>query len=94
MNEYELALLLKPSLTDEEVKKYIKELEKNVADKGGKVVSKDDWGRKKLSYLIKKEDTAYYFFITFSLSPSEINKLESKLKLDTNLLRYLLEKIN
>ena len=92
MTEYELALIIKPSIDDSEIKKCITAIEKEITKANGKIQSKDDWGKRKLSYKISKEDTGYYYFIKFSLDAQLVEKLEKYLSLETRVLRYLLNK--
>lgn len=94
MNDYELALVLKPSLSETEVKSTIESLEKFIqTGHKGKVFTREDWGRRKLSYQIAKEDTGYYFFLRYSLDSKLAPELNKKLRLNSHILRYLITQI-
>ncbi len=90
-SNYEIALIISASLTDEEVKKVISSLEEEVKKNKGEIVSRDDWGRKKLNYVIRKENMGYYFFLKVSLLKSQIEKVATKIRLNRNVLRCLIE---
>ena len=92
MSDYELALILKPSLSDSEIKKTITGMEKKIEGDKGKILDRDDWGRRKMSYKINKEDTGYYFFLKFSLESEDISKIGKSLPLEAGVMRYLLSK--
>lgn len=94
MTEYELALIIKTSTDESDIKKCITSIEKEIEKANGKIQSKDDWGKRKLSYKISKEDTGYYYFLVFSLDPQLVSKIEKFLGLETRVLRYLLGKID
>ena len=94
MTDYELALIIKPSIDDSDIKKCITSIEKEIEKANGKIQSRDDWGKRKLSYKIEKEDMGYYYFLKFSLDPQLMPKMEKTLGLETRVLRYLLGKDN
>ena len=95
MKNYEVALIIKPSLTDSELKSFILNLEKFIQnDSKGKILEKEDWGRRKFSYRIKKEDMGYYYFLNFSLEAEALAKFDKKLRLDNNILRYIISNIS
>ncbi len=65
-------------------------LEKLIASVKAKVVKKDNWGIKKLAYPIKKQTEAKYLCFTAEMEPQGAKELENKIKLEENLLRYLI----
>ena len=94
MTDYELALIVRSSVEESEIKKTISSTEKEIEKMNGKIHSRDDWGMRKFSYKIEKEDTGYYYFIKFSLDSQLVSKLESYIKLQEKILRYLLSKLD
>jgi small subunit ribosomal protein S6 len=51
-----------------------------------------DWGKKELAYPIKKKNDGYYFLLAVKLPKKTPAELDTKLKLEEGLLRYLLVK--
>jgi len=49
MNHYETVFILNPVLSDEQIKETVKKYEDLLVSKGAKMVSKEDWGLKKIS---------------------------------------------
>jgi small subunit ribosomal protein S6 len=86
MNSYYLTLVIKPDL-DEKART---ELQALVSSNVDKVEKEDLWGNKDLSYPIKKQTKGYYVHYEFQSDPSKIASLDSKLKLEEDILRYLL----
>lgn len=84
MNDYELTIILK-----KEDSKVLAEL---LAKIGAKVVSKKDAEKRSLAYEIAKTKEAFYAFFEISLKPEGVAELEQKLKLQDNVLRYLIVK--
>jgi small subunit ribosomal protein S6 len=86
---YELTVLLHPDL-EIDLEKPLAKVEKIITDNGGKVVSKDNWGKKKLAYPIKKQDFAVYVLFEVSIAPVNANKVQSLLNITDEAVRYLM----
>ncbi|MFO0970982.1 MAG: 30S ribosomal protein S6 [Candidatus Saccharimonadales bacterium] len=86
---YELTVLLHPDL-EIDLEKPLAKVEKIITDNGGKVVSKDNWGKKKLAYPIKKQDFAVYVLFEVSIAPANANKVQSLLNITDEAVRYLM----
>jgi small subunit ribosomal protein S6 len=90
MNNYELTILLKPDLGEKEVIKEIKNLTDLLEKAGAKVSKKIEPAKKALAYEIKKFREAYYFYLELGLKPEGVAVVDQKLKLQENVVRYLL----
>ena len=60
---YELALVLDPSLSDEEQVSLVDEVKKMVSSKGVEVVKEESWGKRKLAYPVGKVTEGRYVFL-------------------------------
>lgn len=62
MNHYETVFILNPVLSEDQIKETVKKYEDFLVSRGAKMVSKEDWGLKKLAYPIqnKKVDSTTY----------------------------------
>ncbi len=56
----------------------------------GKVVQQDDWGLKQLSYPIDKKKSGHYYFFQLEMPKKAPRQLEKKLRLMTEVIRYLI----
>lgn len=56
---------------------------------GGEVTATDHWGRRQLAYPIRKSTAGYYVVSQFTAEPGALPEFERLLKLDEDLLRYL-----
>lgn len=86
MNQYILTMILRPDLED----KARESLLKSTVSKFGKVVKEDLWGNRDLVYPIKKNRKGYFAHFEFESDPSTIYDLDKSLKLDEDVIRYLL----
>jgi small subunit ribosomal protein S6 len=89
LNQYEIAVLYHPDL-EIDLGKASKRVEKIVTDNGGKIVSTDNWGKRKLAYTIKKNEHAVYVFYTVELPAENVQKVEATLNITDEVLRFLI----
>lgn len=94
MNQYETVFILTPVLSEQQMKEAVKDYEKFIKAGGGKVVSKEDWGLRKLAYPIQKKSNGFYNLFEFQADPSLIAEFELKFKRDERVLRFLTVKMD
>lgn len=92
MRPYELVVLLHPDL-EIDVDTPIGKLEKLVESAGGKIVKRDNWGKKRLAYRVKKHDFAVYVYFELSVEPTKVRQLENSILLTEEVLRHLLVQV-
>ncbi len=90
MRDYELTVLAKGDLEEKELDKEIKALQTLLEKAGAKVKAKKDAQKRPLSYEIGRKREAYYVFMELQLEPKSVAEVENKLRLEDNLVRYLL----
>ncbi len=86
---YELTVLFHPDL-EIDLEKPLTKVEKIIADNGGTIVKKDNWGKKKLAYQIVKQDFAVYVLFEVSVAPASANKIQALLNITDEVIRYLM----
>ncbi|MCL2173946.1 30S ribosomal protein S6 [Candidatus Saccharibacteria bacterium] len=93
VSEYELVVLFRPEL-ESKMEAPLKNVAKIIADAGGKVTAEDDWGRQKLAYNIAGETHAIYRVYTLDLPAAAPNKISETLNITSEIIRYLLTKVD
>ncbi len=91
MSQYEIAVLYHPDL-EVDLSKAEEKITKLFTDNGGKVVATDNWGKRKLAYVIKKQEHAVYVIYTVDLPNESVQKIESTLNITDEVIRYLITK--
>jgi small subunit ribosomal protein S6 len=91
MNQYEVAVLYHPDL-EIDLEKATSRVEKIFADNGGKVTNTDNWGKRKLAYPIKKNESAVYVIYTVEFPAESVRKVESTLNITDEVIRFLITK--
>jgi len=89
MNQYEVAVLYHPDL-EIDLEKATSKVEKIFADNGGKVSNTDNWGKRKLAYPIKKNESAMYVIYTLELPAQAVRKVEGTLNITDEVIRFLI----
>lgn len=92
MNKYELTVVLAPKTTAAKKKSVVESVEKIVKILKGKLGKTEDWGIKALAYKVGKNDEALFLHMPFELETASVKQLDTKLKMDENILRYLIVK--
>ena len=87
---YELAYLLSPALSEEEVLTYQGKLTGAIEDEHGVIRRVETPKKRRLAYPLKKESNGYFGWTTFAAPPEAVNKIEKKVKETPQLLRYLI----
>lgn len=93
MKGYELTVLIHPDL-EVDLEAPLEKVRKLVTDNGGKIVSEDNWGKKRLAYRINGESYAVYVYFDLELPATAPLKISSTLNITDEVLRYLLVKVD
>lgn len=87
MNKYEGILIFKPDLPEKELESEYAKAEEMVVKQGGKVEKSEKWGKKKLTFTIKKFQDGFFLYASFEAPPTSIKTLTELCKLNNNILR-------
>ena len=94
MQEYELTLVLAQKTSAAKKKAFLGKFGKLVETLKGKLMKTEDWGELELATRIKKEGGGNFLHFILELEKTETKKLEDKLRLEDEVIRYLLVKSN
>ena len=85
MNHYETVFILNPVLSEVQVKETVTKFEEFLTSRGAEMVSKEDWGLKKMAYEIQNKKSG---FITY-LNSKYHQKFLSLSKLNSDVTKEL-----
>lgn len=91
MRTYELVLVVKPSVTEENRKKLLETVTSWLGK--AKVAKEEDWGSKALKYKIKKELTGHFFDLKLETEEAIAADFEKRVLLEQDILRHLLVRV-
>lgn len=90
--KYEMLILLREEFNDSELKTWAFNYAKALQHLSASEISVISRGKRDLAYLIKKQKKGNFIQINFSSMPSFIQNFSNNLKLDSNVLRFLILK--
>lgn len=94
MNHYETVFILNPVLSDEQIAETVKKFEDFLINNGAKMVSKENWGLKKLAYAIQHKKSGFYHLFEFRASGEVIAPYEQEFKREERVMRFLTVKLD
>ena len=90
---FEHVFMLRQDLSSSDLESAINSHEKTISELEGKVIYKESWGLKNLSYPIKNNKKAFYEYMNIEIPNNKVNEMNNKLNLDENIIRHLSVKV-
>ena len=78
MRRYESVIILDPDLPDDDIRAFTDRYTELIKSYGGDIIKVDDWGLKKLAYLVKKREKGRYVFFDYGGVPALIEEMENR----------------
>jgi len=94
MNNYETVFILNPVLSDVQIEETVKKFEDFLIKNGAKMVSKENWGLKKLAYAIQNKKSGFYHLFEFTAPGEVVNPYEQEFRRDERIMRFLTVKLD
>lgn len=94
MNHYETVFILNPVLSDVQIEETVKKFEDFLIKNGAKMVSKENWGLKKLAYPIQNKKSGFYHLFEFTDLGQVVNPYEQEFRRDERVMRFLTVKLD
>ncbi|DAB29020.1 MAG TPA: 30S ribosomal protein S6 [Sulfurimonas sp. UBA12504] len=89
MRHYENLVIVKPTLTAEEIQSNLAAIEEVITSNGGEIATTDAMGMRKLAYPINKNERGYFHVIYYTIAPSAISEIERRFRINEELLRFV-----
>lgn len=89
MRNYENLVIVKPTLTAEEIQVVIAAVEEVITSNGGEIAATSPMGMRKLAYPINKNERGYFYVIYYTIAPAAIAEIERRFRINENLLRFV-----
>jgi len=94
MRNYEIMFIVRPTLSEDEVKNVVKEFTSVITSNGAKVTNEQNMGQKELAYEINDFKSGYYFLLEVEANDDKATKEFDRLALiSKNVIRHLITKI-
>jgi len=79
---------MNPVLSEDQVKETVKKFVEKIKANKGKITNEENWGLKKLKYVIQKKKTGFYYLIEFQADGQMINDFEVEFKREDRVIRW------
>lgn len=87
MRQYEVMVILDPSLDERTVAPSLDTFLNVIRQEGGSVDKVDVWGKRRLAYEIEKQTEGIYAVLELKSAPDAVKELDRQLGLNENVLR-------
>ena len=87
-NKYESMIVFSVANGEESTKALVEKF-KALIEENGTIESFDEWGSRRLAYLINDEPAGFYVVITYTSQPEFIAELDRKCNITDGILRIL-----
>lgn len=94
VRNYELMVVANPDLDEEGLSALNNRVAAWVAAGNGTLIGTSIWGRRRLAYPIRKQIEGIYIKYDLQLAPSATRELERNLRLDEQIMRHLVVRLN
>ena len=88
MNTYETVFIMNPVLSEDQIKETVKKFSNHIKSNKGNVTHEENWGLKKLKYIIQKKKTGFYYLLEFQINGEAISDFEVELQRDERIIRW------
>jgi small subunit ribosomal protein S6 len=94
MRKYEIMFIVKPTLSEEDVKKVFQSFQDTLTSNGAKVIEKQELGQRELAYEIKKFKSGYYFLFEIeSMDDKAVSEFNRLALISSDVIRHLVKRI-
>jgi len=94
MRRYESVIILDPDLPDDQIAALSDRFSNVIKTNGGEIIKIEDWGSKRLAYLVKKKDKGRYILFDYVGFPALIREIERQLKIAEEVMKFLSVKLD
>ena len=92
MKKYTGMYILKPTLTEDQIKANVEELNALFTSRGGEILSEEEWGLKELAYEINDFSKGYYVKFTVNANNEAVAEYDRVCNIKEAVIRHILVK--
>ena len=89
MQNYESMVIVRSTLSEEEINAALGKIREMIEKTGGTVLQSENWGKRRLAYEIKGEKKGAYLLFRFRTDGKLISQLEHQYRLDESILKFI-----
>jgi len=89
VRQYETGFVLSPTLSEEETAQFVQQMAEIVAQKKGRMIKQDIWGKRRMAFPIKRFQEGVYVFFTYEGAGDVSAELERRFKQTEAVIRFM-----
>jgi small subunit ribosomal protein S6 len=93
MNRYETIYIIKPTVDEEGIKALVAKF-KGIMEANGEIETLDEWGKRKLAYLINDMGEGYYVYTKYKADTAVPKELDRVFGITEDILRNMTIKLD
>jgi small subunit ribosomal protein S6 len=90
--KYDVIYIMEPDSSAEDLSAVSSKIEQIVTDAKGSILKKDDWGKRRLAYLVKKHREGHYVFFHVTMEPETVAEVARNLRLLEKVIKFTIVK--
>lgn len=90
MRYYEMLFIIHPNYEQDQLDAIVNAVRKEITARNGKILKVDNWGKRKLAYLINKQRYGSYVLMYFEAEPAVIRDLYEWMEIQSQILHQLI----
>ncbi len=94
MRTYEIIFILKPDLPEEEMDRFISQMEGIVTSTGGTIRKIDKMGQRRLAYLIGRYREGQYVLFVVDCEVATVKEFERRLRVSDQAIKFLTVRVD
>jgi small subunit ribosomal protein S6 len=85
-----MLFIVHPNYEQDRLEAVTTSVQKEITDNGGKILKIDDWGKRKLAYLINKQRYGSYILMYFEIDPSKVQGIHEWMEIQAPVLHQMI----
>lgn len=88
MRTYETIFIVEPNVVGEEYTATVDKFKGVLTAQGANILKVDEWGTRKLAYVVKKQNRGTYVLMAYEANPQIIAELERRMRIDESVIKF------
>ncbi len=90
MQKYEVIVIISSDQEETVLAALIEKIKGWITDGGGQIDSVDNWGKRRMAYMIRKQREGIYVLFKVQMPPTHSANLERNLRLQEAIMRFMI----
>ena len=91
---YENVFIARQDISSTQAEALTEQFANLIAEQGGKVTKKEQWGLRNIAYRINKNRKGHYVLMNIEASGAAISEMERQMRINEDILRYLTVRVD